>query len=175
MARGCWWVPRRAAFYFSALWVGSQIGAYALIAGYELSGSRFDYPLWQVIFGSPLLLLGDWFVLNLFVLVGALAFFCRLDALDWKGWTAFATTEALATIVAHIVEVKGPFAVSVSWAVWLALVGMMFTGVWFFRQWQMNEWAGEIGMLQAENASLLARRREKASLTENGKEALDEE
>ena len=29
---------------------------------------------------------------------------------------------------------------------------MMATGLWFFHQWQINRWAGEIAMLKAENA-----------------------
>ena len=41
-ARGCWWLPRRATFYLSAVWVGCMIGATSLVAGFLVAGAKPD-------------------------------------------------------------------------------------------------------------------------------------
>jgi len=157
LKRGCWWVPRRPAFFFSSLWAGSQTGAYALAVGLLLSGAKFDKDMALLILGSPLLLFSGWICVNVFVMGGAIAKFWHIESLNARGWGIFAGVESVFCVLARIYDVQGPLAVTVTWLVWLTLVAMMGTGTWFFHQWQRNRWAGEIAMLKAENASRLAR------------------
>ena len=155
--RYCWWVPRRPAFFLSALWAGSQIGAYALAAGFYLSGSS-SAEIFALFLWSPMLLASGFVCPNIVVMAVAIGKFSRVESLSVRGWASFAGIESLFCVIALILEVKGPLAVAVTWAVWLLLVSMLGTGAWFFHRWQLNRWAGEIAMLKAENASRLARR-----------------
>lgn len=151
--RYCWWVPRRPAFFLSALWAGSQIGAYALAAGFYFSGVKFDREMAVFVLCSPLLLFTGWLCANVFVMGAALGRFSRMESLAARDWGVFAGIEAFFCLLPKLYDVKGPLAVTVTWAVWLLLVSMLGTGTWFFHRWQLNRWAGEIAMLKAENAS----------------------
>ena len=166
LKRGCWWVPRRPAFFLSAIWVGSQISAYALIPGLLMSGVRFE-ELLQLVAFSPALLWNDWLCLNAAVMALAIWRFHRLHSLDIREWGWFAGSQALFGLIQAIHDVKGPLAVCVTWTTWLVLVAMLGTGAWFIHQWQRNRWAGEIAMLKAENASRLAPMEEEDILEDN--------
>lgn len=157
-AKGCWWFPRRVAFYLSAVWVGSQIGGYAIAAGFLTAMRRFHSDQFKVIWQSPLLLDGEWGILNGFVLIAALALLARTDALGYRSWAILAGLESVFAVLGGIYDVQGPVAVSVTWSVWLILATAMATSVWFLRQWQLNRWAAELTMLKAENASRRATR-----------------
>ncbi|WP_193212308.1 hypothetical protein [Luteolibacter marinus] len=157
-AKGCWWFPRRVAFYLSAVWVGSQVGAFAIAAGFLTAMRRFHPDQFKVIWQSPLLLDGEWDVLNALVLASAAVWFARLDTLGYRSWAAFAGIESVFAVLGGIYDVQGPLAVTVTWFVWLVLAIAMATAVWFFRQWQLNRWAAEITMLKAENAARRAAR-----------------
>ena len=152
-ARGCWWLPRRATFYLSAVWVGCMIGATSLVAGFLVAGAKPDIGRLLPIVAAPVLLASGWLCPNSAVLIFAFARFVRTDSLSFRGWGIFAGLESVFALLARINDVQGPLAVAATWTTWIVLVGMMGTGVWFGRQWQMNRWAGEIAMLKAENAS----------------------
>ncbi len=152
-AKGCWWLPRRATFYLSAVWVGSVIGAVSLAAGFLVAGARHPGDLYLMILGAPALLASGWFCPNSAVLIFAFARFVRPDSLSFRGWGIFAGIESVFVLLARINDVRGPLAVAATWTTWAVLTGMMGTAVWFGRQWQMNRWAAEIAMLKAENAA----------------------
>ena len=158
LKKGCWWVPRRPAFFFSAIWVGSQMAAYALVVGLMLSGQKFDLDMVLLIVGSPLLVFSGWIWINAFVMGGAIAKFWHIESLNARGWGIFAGIESVFALLAMINDVQGPLAVGATWGTWLVLTGMLATGVWFVHQWERNRWAGEIAILKAENASRLARK-----------------
>lgn len=168
LKRGCWWIPRRPAFFLSALWVGSQIAAYALIPGLLMSGVKFDRDLLRLISGSPMLLWNDWLCLNAAVIALAIWRFRRPDSLDIREWGWFAGSQALFGLIQAIHDVKGPLAVGVTWGAWLVLVAMLGTGTWFAHQWQRNRWAAEIAMLKSENASRLAHQEDEDASEDSG-------
>jgi hypothetical protein len=152
-AKGCWWLPRRATFYLSAVWVGCVIGAASLVVGMLVEGAKPEPALFLPIVVAPVLLASGWLCPNSAVLLFAFARFIRTDSLSFRGWGIFAGIESLFAMLALIHEIRGPLAVAATWVSWLVLLGMLGTGVWFGRQWQMNRWANEIAMLKAENAS----------------------
>jgi len=155
-AKGCGWLPRRATFILSSLVVGSQVGGASLLAGIATAKGKFHGEMFLMFFASPVLLISNWLCLNIFVLIFALVWFWRSDALSFRGWGIFAGLESVFSVLGLINEVQGPRAVIVTWVTWLLLNVMMGTGLWFLKQWQMNHWAGEIAMMKAENASRLA-------------------
>jgi hypothetical protein len=55
----------------------------------------------------------------------------------------------------------------------LVLIGMIGTALWFLRQWQINRWANEMAVLQAENAVRRAELTEKFGTGNPGPEPLD--
>ena len=155
LKRYFWWAPRRPAFYFSAIWVGTQIAAYALAVGIYLSGAKPD-EIVHLILTSPALLWSDWLCPNGCILVLAAIRFARLEQLSFRGWAIFTGLQALCAMAHGIFDVKGPKAVAITWGVWVFLMIAMAYGTWFFLQWHRNRWATEIAMLKAANASRAA-------------------
>ena len=152
-----WWVPRRPAFYLSAVWVGSQIGAYAVAVGLYLSGAK-PYEIMKLLLLSPVLYGSVWMRLNVIVMVFAMYKFADMDNLDFRNWAIFTGILGLLAMLGGIFWVKGPLAVTVTWALWLGLTAGLVYAVWFFEHLERNRWAGELAMLKADNAERAARR-----------------
>ena len=157
-SKGFGWLPRRPVFFLSAVWTGCQVAAFALlIPAFVASGFRLSRDMIELLVFSPLLLASGWLCPNIVVFTAALMRFSKLENLSVRSWGIFAGIESVFCIIPVLARRGGPAEV----AVWLVLLTMLAAGVWFFHQWQMNHWAGELALLRAENASRLARRVER--------------
>lgn len=107
------------------------------------------------ILGSPSLLFSGWLFPNaIFLGIN----FCRLlfypDSTGVRTWAAIVVCEALFAMAEVSDQIwRHPWALPVAWTTCLIMIGMACTGFWFLHQWQINRWAGELAMLQAENAA----------------------
>ena len=161
-SKGFGWLPRRPAFFLSAIWTGCQLAAFSLlIPAFVTNGFRLRPELLELMIFSPLLLGSGWLCPNIAVLTTALMRFGKLENLSVRSWGVFAGIESVFCIIPALAWLGSATSVAIALGVWLVLLAMLAAGVWFFHQWQMNHWAGEIAMLRAENASRLARRQER--------------
>ena len=150
---GCGWIFRQLLLFVAAIWVGSFLGVSALGAGMAAGGIRFDVSsLWLLVF-SPTFLLTSWMWVNGIILFSGLLYFFRSEVVSPTGWGVLAATESLLVMLGWMDEFPSHLGTTVGWVLWVLLVGMMFTALWFFRQWMMNRWAGELAILHAENAT----------------------
>lgn len=147
-----WWVPRRPAFYLSALWVGSQIGAYALAVGLYLSGVR-PQQIMLLLLTSPQLFMGAWMRLTGVVMIFGAFKFADVENLDLRNWAIFTGVLSLLAMLSGIFWMKTPLALTLTWTLWVFLIGALVYTVWFFERLDRNRWAVEIAMLKADNAS----------------------
>jgi hypothetical protein len=155
------WLPRRPTFFLSAVWTGSQLAAFSLlIPEFVAAGFRLDPDWVKLMIFSPVLLGSGWLCPNIAVLTAALMRFGKIENLSIRSWGIFAGIESLFCVSPPLSWLHSATMVAIVLGVWLMFVTMLAAGVWFFHQWQMNHWAGEIAMLRAENASRLARREE---------------
>jgi len=151
-------LPRRPVFFLSAVWTGCQIAAFSFfIPAFVAAGFRHKPEMMELLVFSPLMLGSGWLCPNIAVLTAALIRFGKLENLSVRSWGIFAGIESVFCMIPALAREGSP-AVG---GVWLVLLTMLGAGVWFFHQWQMNHWAGEIAMLKAENASRLARLEER--------------
>ncbi len=153
------WLPRRPVYFLSAVWTGSQIAAFSLlIPEFFASGFRFSPEFLQLMFLSPLLLATGWLCPNIIVLAVALARFSRIENLSIRAWGIFAGVESVFCLLPVLgwAWTGGASDLAITLGVWLVQIVMLAAGVWFFHQWRMNHWAGELAMLRAGNASHLA-------------------
>lgn len=152
------WIPRRASFFVSAVWVGSLIAGFsAVIATVFEAGVKNIPELLPMVIYSPFLLVSGWLCPNLMVMAGAMIRFSRLENLSYRSWGVFAGIESFFCLLGALGWSGHWKGLLILLPVWLVLTTMLATAVWFFHQWQMNHWAGELAMLRAENASRLAR------------------
>lgn len=157
-SKGFGWLPRRPAFFLSAVWTGCQLAAFSLlIPDFFAGGFRLRADMIDLLIFSPLLLGSGWLCPNIAVLTAALMRFGKLENLSVRSWGIFAGIESLFCIMPALAWLGSAAAVAIVLGVWLVLLAMLAAGVWFFHQWQMNHWAGELAMLRTENASRLAR------------------
>jgi hypothetical protein len=160
-SKGFGWLPRRPAFFVSAIWTGCQLAAFALlIPEFVAGGFRLGPGLLEFLVFSPLLLATGWLCPNIVVLTTALIRFSKLENLSVRGWGILAGIESVFCIIPSLAWLDNAKMIAIVLVLWLLLVAMLAAGVWFFHQWQMNHWAGELAMLRTENAMRLARRRE---------------
>jgi len=151
-------LPRRPVFFMSAVWIGCQMASFALlIPAFVANGFKVEPDMIELMIFSPLLLGSGWLCPNIAVFTAALMHFGKLENLSVRSWGIFAGIESMFCIIPALSWLHSATMVSIVTGVWLLLLTMLAAGVWFFHQWQMNHWAGEIAILRAENASRLAR------------------
>ena len=153
-ASGFGLVIRQIFLFFLAIWVGCAIAAISWIAGDIVRFSRFDPRDCWIILASPLLLLSVWLLPNLIFLAIT---GCRLviysESTGFRTWAALIGGETLFSMPAVTRELRGAWpALATAWLCCLILIAMVCTALWFFHQWQINRWAGELAMLKSENA-----------------------
>jgi hypothetical protein len=160
-ARGCGWLPHRVTFYVSAVWVGCQIGGFALAAGLYLSRWKLDEDIVMSMVASPLLLANGAFCANVVVLGVAFGRFLSVENLSFRGWATFAGIESFFALVALYHGLRGVAAYATTLGVWLVLVTMMGTATWFLHRLHLDQRSGEWEMLKSENAARRARQEER--------------
>ena len=146
-------VVRQIFLFIVAVWKGCGIAAASFIAGSAVAGSRIDAEDFGIVLVSPLLLFSGWLLPNLvFLAITG----CRLtvysESTGLRTWGTLVGAEALFSmaVVTRELDREWP-AIATAWACCLVLIAMACTALWFLHQWQINRWAGELAMLQAEN------------------------
>ena len=158
LKKGCGWLPRRATFYISAVWVGCQIAGIALAAGHWVSFGKLNDHAVMMVIASPLLLGGGMFCGNVVVLGIAFARFLRPENLSFREWGIFAAVESVFALLSFVFKLQGWVAYTVTLSVWLVLTVMLGVATWFLRRWQLDQLAAEFEMLKSQNAARRVRR-----------------
>ena len=167
-ASGFGLVVRQIFFFIVAVWTGCGLAAVSFIAGSAVAGSRIDAGDFGLLLVSPLFLFSAWLLPNLvFLAITG----CRLtvysESTGFRTWGTLVGAEALFSMPVVTRELKGEWpAIATAWACCIVLIAMACTALWFLHQWQINRWAGELAMLQAENEMRRAEMKE-ASGTES--------
>ena len=152
-ASGIGFLFKQIFLFVLAIWAGCTAGAISLIAAECVNSGKLIPDALAILIASPGLLLSVWIIPNLLFLGIAMFWFVRSDDRPYLSWGIVAGIEALAVVLGHLKEVADSWLpLTVVWVVFISLMGMVGTGLWFLRQWQINRWAGELTMLKAENA-----------------------
>lgn len=155
-----------ALFLTSGVWVGSLVGAIAIMAGER----RLEL---EVFLSAPLLLINVWLVLNVAFLAGVLIWIFVADGLGYLSWGVLIGVQSFFVMLGFNFGFRLPplLECAIAWAVWLTLLAMLETGVWLTCQWRRNVWAREIAALSAENAMILAQQEMMAEAAESPEDA----
>lgn len=169
-ASGIGWLLKQLFLFTGSIWLGCSMGGTALIAG-QLSAQRSaDF---ELLFASPLLLLSLWLIPNLLFLAAAIYWFVRNETHTPLACGILISVEAVVAVAGWVKVFDGEWLpVTVAWVTCVVLIVMMATGLWFFRQWQINRWAVEIAALKAENAMRRAELEEKFGTKSAGADEL---
>ncbi len=150
----------RLFLFAAAVWMGCMVGAAAIVGGeiIEREG-RLPPDLIESAATAPLLLLSSWFLLNAPFLFITLVVFIRNESDSYLVWGIIAAVESLMAMAGYAHDIL-PSAVPriCAWFIWAVLLTMAGTGIWFMRQWFINQWARELGMLRVEIAQERAAR-----------------
>ena len=142
----------QAFLFASAVWVGSTLGALALVAGVCVS-SWHDALLWLTrVWASPLLLFSVWLFPNVIVLAGGVGYFLVSENAGFKAWGVVVALESFFVMAGWSMDLKSAWPIAIAWISWLVLLGMVETGVWLVRQMLANRWARQLAVLNMENA-----------------------
>lgn len=148
-ASGIGWLMKQIALFVASIWLGCTMGGAAILAGRLTRGWGFDS---ELLLYSPLLLLTIWIIPNVCFLGASMYWFVRNETNTPLACGIIAGVEAVVCLAGQAGRLRGWLPQSVAWVTCLALIAMMATGFWFFRQWQINRWAIELEELKAENA-----------------------
>ena len=169
-ASGIGWLLKQLFLFTASIWLGCSMGGAALVAGQLSDGRSADF---EVLLASPVLLLTLWLIPNLLFLGAAIYWFIRAETSTPHACGILAAVEALIAVAGWVKVFDGEWLpVTVAWTTCVILIVMMGTGIWFFRQWQINRWAGEIAALKAENAMRRAELEEKFGTKSAGADEL---
>ena len=134
-----------------ALWVGHFAGELSVIAG-GLADGYLRSPLLSLL-SHPYEAILTWILPGLMGLGAVWLKFGRLDGSGGILWGILVGLIALGRVGFEVERLDAWLPITVAHATCVVLIGMICTGLWFLRQWQVNRWATEMAMLQAENAA----------------------
>lgn len=158
LQKGCGWLPRRATFYISAVWVGCQIAGIALAAGVAITRGKIDGDVIMCLIASPLLLVSGMFCANVCVLTVAFGRFLHHENLNFREWGIFAASQAFFAIFGYLGDVHGWLAYTVTFSLWVLMIILLGIGTWFLRRWQLDRLSAEFEFLKSQNAVRRIRR-----------------
>ncbi len=158
LKKGCGWLPRRATFYISAVWVGCQISGPALAVGVAITRGKIDNKVMELLTVSPMLLGGGLFCLNIFVLTLAFRRFLQRDNLNPRDWGIFAGAESVLTLCSFLYLPRGWLAYTATFSLWLVLMAMLGLGSWFMQRRQLERITAEFELLKSQNHARRIRR-----------------
>lgn len=147
LVNGCGWSVASIFLVMAATVIGALTGAVAVACGLFTDVGVPAFWIHVADLKKELLLA---LAANLFLGALATPFFLRSDHAGATAWGVLTGICSLVIVVAAWGELDGWGRFATSGA-WLALLGMMGTGLWFFRQWQTNRWAVDMAMIQARN------------------------
>lgn len=156
-ASGIGWLLKQLSLFLVSIWLGTFIGGASLLAGELADGGPFDT---DYLVYSPVFLLSLWLIPNVCFLAAAIYWFVREETETTLAYGILIGVESLVAVAGGIKRLDGWLPLSTTWATCLVLIGMAGAGLWFFRQWQINRWAGELEILKAENAARRAEMKE---------------
>jgi hypothetical protein len=144
----------RSFLFAAAVWFGCMIGAVGLLGGKIVDtqgGFRGD--VIEMILGCPLLLLSSWALLNIPFLIIILIVFIRNEYDSYLVWGIVVSVESLMVMAGYARDfLPAVFPLVCAWGIWAVVLTMAGTGIWFTRQWFINRWARDLGMLRQEIA-----------------------
>jgi hypothetical protein len=156
-ASGLGWLLKQLFLFVASIWLGCTMGGASLLAGRLADGRGFDTDL---LLYSPALLLTLWIIPNVCFLGASIYWFVRNETNTPLACGILAGVEALVCVAGKSGRLHGWLSTSAAWLTCAVLIAMMGTGLWFFRQWQINRWAIELEELKAENAMRRVRLKE---------------
>lgn len=156
-ASGIGWLVKQLLLFLASIWLGCTMGAAALLAGRLADGWSFDG---ELLLYSPVLLLTIWIIPNACFLGASMYWFVRNETNTPLACGILAGVEALICVAGKTGRIHGWLPLSVTWVTCVMLIAMLATGLWFFRQWQLNRWAIQLEELKAENAMRRAQLKE---------------
>lgn len=156
------------------LWLGLMIGEAGMAAGDLAATGSPDLDWLLGPFDGSKTGIFFWMLTGVLGLGAAWFKFSRLDSGGGIRWGIFIGLVAAAwlAIRSHKLD-SGWLPVTAAWGTWAITLTMIGTALWFMRQWQMNRWATEMAMLQAENAARRAELTEKFGTDNPGPEPLE--
>ena len=142
------------ALLFACVPVGCGVVAGKMVAAMGYSSGMLEFLPFLPLF----LIFNSWAILNIPFLLIYLIRFARSEG---DGYVEFGIVMGVESLVVMTGCTSG-FAWGLNWVaawiVWLLVLIMAATGIWLIRQYFMNRWAQQLGILRAENAQRNAER-----------------
>ncbi len=139
--------------FLGGIWTGVTTGAIALGAADLAGDGSLDDTELDNFFTDPQMVLLVWVLPGVLCLAAALFRFGRIDGSGVIRWGILVAAVSGGIVWGYVKEIdSGWVPVAAGWTAWVVLVGMIGTGLWFLRYWQINRWAAELTILKAENA-----------------------
>jgi hypothetical protein len=140
--------------FLGGIWTGVTTGAIALGAADLAGDGNLDATDLNDFFANPQVAILSWILPGVVFIAAALFRFGRIDGSGAIRWGILVAAVSGLLVWANAEEIdSGWVPLAVAWTAWTLLIGMIGTGLWFLRYWQINRWAGEMAMLKAENAA----------------------
>jgi hypothetical protein len=169
-ASGIGWLFKQLFLFVASIWLGTFIGGAAVLAGRLADGWSFDT---DYLAYSPVLLLSLWLIPNVCFLGAAIYWFVREETETTLACGILIGVESLVAVAGGVKWIHGWLPLTTTWTTCLVLIGMAGTGLWFFRQWQINRWAAELVALKAENAARRAELKEEFGTESAGPDEIE--
>ena len=131
-----------------------------LVAGRMVDEMGYSSRMLEFLPFLPLcVIFNSWAILNIPFLLIYLIRFARSEG---DGYVEFGIVMGVESLVVMSAGIWGSewgwMSMVAAWMAWLFLLIMLATGIWLIRQYFMNRWAQQLGMLRAENAQRNAER-----------------
>lgn len=131
-----------------------------ILAAGIVHGMSFSFEVLGFLGYLPLcLILSPWAVLNIPFLLLYLMRFLRMEGDAYVDFGVLMGGESLVLMLDRATGDSSEWLeLTVAWFTWLLLLIMAETGIWLIRQYFINLWARDLGILRAENAQRNAER-----------------
>lgn len=153
LLEGCAQPFVRAFLFFSAVWIGCMVPAIAIVSASFFEGSPDSLEeMGDLVLWAPLLLFTRFWFLNGALDLALLVFFIRTDRELPGLWAGVAILHAVFGLFGrrlpffHEIDLAGVIA----WTFWVAGIGAILSGTWFWCHWQRSRWAARALEAQAE-------------------------
>jgi hypothetical protein len=143
-------IAAKICIFASAVWIGCALGAVAIMVPYMLFVKSWDFEMLAFIVASPAAIFGSSAVLNFPFLTFSMMYFVFGENAGYRAWGTVVGAESLVVMSECAgYSFNSWLWICGSWILWVILLVMFETGLWFYYQSGVNQWAREIGVLRA--------------------------
>ena len=142
-------IAAKIVIFASAVWIGCALGAVAIMLPCGLVAKSWDFEMIAFIVASPMEIIGPSALLNVPFLMFAMMYFVFGENAGYRAWGTVVGVESLVVMSAVGDHLHSWPSLGGAWMLWVVLLVMFETGLWFTYQTGVNQWAREIGVLRA--------------------------